>query len=87
MQQLTLRGFDDELEKSIRSEAKRRNLSLNQVVIDALRKAFGLTEKTRGYGQIGRSLDHLAGRMTAENAEEVLDGIAHLEQIDESLWK
>ena len=43
MNQLTVRGFGDELGESIRRLAQREGISLNQAALKLLRKGAGLT--------------------------------------------
>lgn len=42
MTSITIHKLDKELEKRIRSEAKKQGLSLNQTIQETLRKAFGI---------------------------------------------
>ncbi len=88
MKQLSLRGFDPELEKSIRDLAREEGISLNRAAIRLLRKGAGLDPKSKKSSDvIGRSLDHLIGKWSAAEAQEFLRSIEPLEQIDRSFWK
>ena len=44
MKQLTVRGFDDDLERSIRQLARREGISLNQAALKLLRRGAGLPD-------------------------------------------
>ena len=44
MNQITVRGFDDELSACLRRLAKREGLSLNQAALRLLRRGAGLAE-------------------------------------------
>ena len=48
MNQLTVRGFDDELAERIRRLAKREGTSLNQAALKLLRKGPGLVDPAHG---------------------------------------
>lgn len=58
MNQLTIRGFDDELANRIRQLASREGSSLNRAVLRLLREGVGL-EASKGGDIVGSSLDHL----------------------------
>ncbi len=87
MKQLSMRGFDPELEKSIRDLAREEGISLNRAAIRLLRKGAGLDRSPKSSDVIGHSLDHLIGKWSAAEAEEFLKSIEPLEQIDRSFWK
>lgn len=87
MNQLTLRGFDDELAGRIRRLAKREGLSLNKAVLKLLRKGAGLTDDKQGVGKVGSSLDHLSGTWTPAEADEMDSALEELEVIDRSVWE
>lgn len=87
MKQLSLRGFDPELEKSIREIARKEGLSLNRATLRLLRKGAGLDDAGKSGANVGDSLDHLIGKWSAEEEKDFLRGIEPLEQIDRSFWK
>lgn len=80
MKNLTIRGIDEDLEKTLKEEAKLRRTSMNKLVLEILRQ--NLTKK-----KYYHDLDHLAGTWTAEEAEEFEKHISPFEQIDEEMWK
>ena len=86
MKQLSLRGFDPELEKRIRDLARKEGISLNRAAIRLARKGAGLQEGGK-CNAVGDSLDHLIGKWSAEESERFLKRIKPLEQIDRSFWK
>ena len=87
MKQLSLRGFDPELEKHIREIAHKQQISLNRATIHLLRKGAGLQEDGKSAGIVGDTLDHLMGRWSERESDEFLSSISPLEQIDRSFWK
>ncbi len=87
MNQLTVRGFDDELAGSIRRIAEREGLSLNQAVLRLLRKGAGLTDGKGGVDTVGSSLDHLIGTWSPVEADEMDSALEELEVIDRSAWE
>ena len=87
LNQLTVRGLDDELASKIRLLAKREGTSLNQAALKLLRKGAGLTNGARGADTIGSTLDHLIGTWGREETDELNSALEELESIDESAWK
>ena len=87
MNQLTVRGFNDELAHSIRRLAKSEGISLNQAALRLLRKGAGLTEDPVDENRIGSSLDDLFGTWSHSEAEAFNAALDVFERVDESAWK
>ena len=87
MNQLTIRGFDDELADRIRQLARREDISLNRAVLRLLRRGAGLEDRSGSPDVVGDSLDHLIGTWTAEEAAEVNRALEDFSRIDEEMWK
>ena len=87
MNQLTIRGFDDELADRIQQLARRENISLNRAVLRLLRRGAGLEDRSGGPDVVGDSLDHLIGTWTAEEAAEVNRALEDFSRIDEEMWR
>ncbi len=87
MNQLTIRGFDDDLSSSVRHLAKREGISLNQAALKLLRKGAGITDGAGKKNTIGSSLDHLIGTWTPAEADELDSALEEFESIDETAWK
>ena len=87
MNQLTVRGFDDELSASVRRIAERDGISLNQAALRLLRKGAGLTEDGTDPNTIGSSLDDMFGAWSLEEAEAFNAALDVFETVDESAWK
>ena len=84
--QLTVRGFDDELADRIRRLAKRDGTSLNQAALKLLRKGAGLADPGQGPDTVGSSLDHLIGSWNDDEADELDAALEEFEVIDEAAW-
>ena len=80
MNQLTVRGFDDEL-------AERDGTSLNQAAVKLLRKGAGLADPAQGPDTVGSSLDHLIGSWSDDEVAELDAVLEEFETIDESAWR
>ena len=87
MNQLTVRGFDDELAERIRRLAKRDGTSLNQAALKLLRRGAGLADPAHRPDTVGSSLDHLIGSCSAEAAAELDAALEEFEVIDEAAWR
>ncbi len=87
MNQLTIRGFDRELEHRIRQLASREGVSLNRAVLKLLRRGAGLAEPDENTNIVGSSLDHLIGTWTDEEATAMVRNLDELGQIDAEMWR
>ena len=87
MNQLTVRGFDDDLSASLRRLARREEISLNQAALKLLRKGAGLTDDLGRADTVGSSLDHLIGAWTSSEADEMDCVLEEFETVDEAAWK
>lgn len=86
MVQLTIRGFDEDLERRIRALAEAEGISLNQAVLRLLRRGAGI-ESGRKRNVVGNGLDDLAGTWTGAQEREFLEAVRPFEAIDENLWR
>lgn len=83
MKALTIRNVDPRLASALTRETKRRGTSLNQTVLDLLRRGLGVdTSAPRTNG-----LEKLAGRWTNEEFEEFEANVAMFEHVDPELWR
>ena len=90
MTQMTLRGFDKELERALRRTAKAKGLSLNQAALELMRDGAGLGPsrrvRTAPRDTVGDALDALIGTWSKAEEKRFLEAIAPLERIDPELW-
>ena len=70
MTQITLRGLDQEMEKKIRSIAKKSGKSINRVVQEMISQSADFGEKPAAH-----TLGKLAGGWTDEDAREFFESI------------
>ncbi|MHB8874604.1 MAG: FitA-like ribbon-helix-helix domain-containing protein [Myxococcaceae bacterium] len=79
MKQLTIRGFDRDLERELRRLAKAEGISLNQAALRLLRQGAGLGgAKPR---RIGEALAKYAGTMTKGDAEAIEASIRYFDRV------
>lgn len=86
MNQLTIRGFDRQLEKRLRELAAERQISLNRAALALMRKGAGLSEPSKAGKEVGSALDSFIGVWSEEDEAEFLKALEPLEQIDPELW-
>ena len=86
MKTLTVRGIEPELSDTLKHMAKRQGKSVNQIVIDALKKYSGF-EKERKFTQVHHDLDELFGRWNQEEFDEIQGKIDAERRIDPELWQ
>jgi hypothetical protein len=84
MGQLSIRGFDKELERCLRRLAKERGISLNKAALLLLRRGAGIEDVSSD--RVGDTLDDLIGKWSSEEEREFLERVAVFEQVDENLW-
>ena len=87
MKQITVRGIPKEIERRIRGEASRRNVSINKAVIMLISGAAGKRAGKRKVKPVYKDLSHLAGKWTVEEAGAFDDYLAGERKIDGELWK
>ena len=87
VKQLTVRGFDKDLERRLRDVAKTRGVSLNQAALILLREGAGIEAPGRRVNAVGDSLDDLIGSWSRAEESEFLQAIGGLEEIDPALWR
>lgn len=83
MKHLTVRNLPAEVAEALDRERQRRGLSLNQTIVQLLRRALGIgpgIPPTNG-------LRRLAGSWSEEEFEEFEEAVADFERIDEDAWQ
>ena len=85
MKSITIRGIDPGLDRVIKSHARQNNLSVNQWILQALKKMTGIGKESvfKKY----HDLDALAGGWSKEEEKAFQKNTKVFERIDEDLWK
>lgn len=83
--QITLRGIDPRIWRELQALAKRQGVSLNKAALGLLAKGAGMDRPDDG-DRIGDSLDRWIGTWSEREANEFLDSVRSLDQIDAELW-
>jgi hypothetical protein len=79
---LTVRNLPPDVATELERQRKRRGDSLNQTVVNALRRGLGL-----GHEQKSNGLASLAGTWTEEEHAEFERAVEEFERVDEELWR
>ncbi len=85
MGSLSIRGVDDRLAALLKKKAQASNRSVNQFVLEALKRHVGL-EKEERFTKEHHDLDHLFGTWSENEYHKIQDKIDAERQIDEELW-
>jgi hypothetical protein len=85
MKTITIRGIEPGLDRVIKSQAKQNNLSVNQWILQTLKKITGIGKEPmfKKYSD----LDALAGGWSKEEAKAFRKNTQIFEKIDEDVWK
>jgi hypothetical protein len=86
MANVSLRGLSEELKKGLKLEARRRNQSVNSLLLNLISKGVGLGEK-QSYRVKHHDLDELAGTWSSDDVTEFETVTSSFNKIDDSLWK
>ncbi len=86
MNQLTIRGFDERLEKRLRQLAADNEISLNRAALELMRRGAGLTEESKSPDRVGSVLDSFIGVWSEEDESELRRALEPFDQIDPGLW-
>lgn len=86
MRSLSIRGVDDQLANLLKQEAAAANKSVNQLVLEILKRHVGL-EKKKLFTEEFHDLDHLFGKWSKAEFEKIQGKIDTERQIDEELWE
>jgi ribosomal protein S24E len=86
MKTMTVRGIDPIIAEKLRRAAKAQGKSVNQIVVETIQKSFGL-DKQKKFTQTYDDLDHLFGKWSQEEFDQIQGKIDAERTIDEELWQ
>jgi len=86
MKAITIRGVDEILEKKLKGAAKDKSVSVNQFILNSLRKSLGL-EKDKSHTREYNDLDFLFGSWTNKEFEAFEKTQKDFQSIDSEMWK
>ncbi len=86
MANVSLRGVSEEVKNELKIEARRRNQSVNALLLSLINKGIGLGGK-RSYREKYYDLDGLAGTWSSDDVAEFDAVTSSFNKIDDGLWK
>ncbi len=86
MGSVSIRGIDENLAALLKEAAAGEHKSVNQFVLEILKKQVGL-EKEKRFTREWHELDALFGRWSEEEFSRIQGKINEERRIDEELWK
>jgi len=86
MKVITIRGVEPILSEKLKRAAKEEGKSVNQFIIEMLKKNFGLQKKKK-YTLLHHVLDHLFGRWNEKEFNQIQNKIDSERKIDKELWE
>jgi hypothetical protein len=82
---ITIRGIDDSAAERLKRMAKEAGKSVNQLLVDLIRREAGL-DKQKRFTTEYTDLDHLFGKWSEAEFREIQGRIDSERRIDEELW-
>ena len=86
MKSISIRGVDDQLAFLLKQEAEAARKSVNQFILETLKKQLGLNKKKR-YTHVHHDLDSLFGRWSKDKFDGIQGKIDAERRIDPEIWK
>jgi hypothetical protein len=86
MGSISIRGVDEKLATLLKEKASLENKSVNQFVLETLKKQLGLKKEKR-FTQEWSDLDSLFGKWSQEEFLQIQEKITSERQIDEDIWR
>ncbi len=86
MKAITIRNVEPTVSEKLKQEAKNQGKSVNQFIIDMIEQNLGFKKKKK-YSAIHHDLDHLFGKWTDEEYNQIQGRIDRERKIDKELWE
>ena len=83
METISIQGVDEQLSALLKQQAAKARTSVNQFILDTLKKHVGLEQEKEA---IWDDLDHLFGSWSEEEFTTIQGTISSARQIDPELW-
>jgi hypothetical protein len=82
---ITLRGLDETTGERLKKAARQEGKSSNQFILDTLKERLGM-KKQKKYTAVHHDLDHLFGKWSDAEFQEIQGKIDSERKIDRELW-
>ena len=85
MKTITVRRLEPSLAKKLKQVANKEGKSVNQLVIDTIKQYLGMKKEKR-YTVVYHDMDHIFGRWSEEEFEEIQGKIDLERKVEKELW-
>ncbi len=86
MKAITIRNVEPMVSEKLKSEAKKQGKSINQFIIDMIEQNLGFKKKKK-YTNIYNDLDHLFGKWTEAEFNQIQRKVDQGRKIDAEIWE
>ena len=86
MPNINIRDLDETVHARLKTEAQRKGMSLNSLIVKYLRQDVGLEARDKKT-PTHHDLDKLAGTWSKKDVQDFQKATSVFEEIDETLWK
>jgi len=85
MKTITVRRLEPSLAKKLKQVANKEGKSVNQLVIDTIKQYLGMKKEKR-YTVVYHDMDHIFGRWSEEEFEQIQGKIDSERKVEKELW-
>jgi ribosomal protein S24E len=85
MKTITVRRLEPSLAKKLKQVANKEGKSVNQLVIETIKQYLGM-KKERRFTVVYHDMDHIFGRWSEEEFEQIQGKIDSERKVDKELW-
>ena len=85
MKTITVRRLEPSLAKKLKQVANKEGKSVNQLVIDTIKQYLGMKKEKR-FTVVYHDMDHIFGRWSEEEFEQIQGKIDSERRVEKELW-
>ncbi len=85
MKTITVRRLEPSLAKKLKQVANKEGKSVNQLVIDTIKQYLGMKKEKR-FTVVYHDMDHIFGRWSEEEFEQIQGKIDSERKVEKELW-
>lgn len=85
MKTITVRRIEPSLAKKLKQEANKEGKSVNQLVIETIKQYLGMKKEKR-FTVVYHDMDHIFGRWSEEEFEQIQGKIDSERKVEKELW-
>ncbi len=85
MKTITVRRLEPSLAKKLKQVANKEGKSVNQLVIDTIKQYLGMKKRKR-FTEVYHDMDHIFGRWSEEEFEQIQGKIDSERKVEKELW-